>query len=235
MKNLIPMLLIMAVSLSLSSSAFAVNKEAFYINNAYYKGDGKYDVVVRDTNRATLRLYVNDKNPVKAKANKEGWATFRNVEFAGQSKVSFAKRVMLKYVPMSYVKYISVDDKRVQLSNTGPKHSYDEFYKWSTSERYDAMNGAIGSAYQQIMAICGEMDRDFGSKWTACMQEGYMDYLKPETFADNNWTGDYSAMVGYINEAGTEKSWHGSQSETNKYKKAMKEARKIYERLAVTN
>lgn len=237
MKRFFLMLLAILSVLSLSSNVFAASNSAFYVNNAYFKDNGKYDIVVYDSNRETLRLYVNDKNPVKAKVNKKGWATFQKVKLSGQSKLSFAKRVKLKYVPLSYVKYISVDSKKVKLSNTGPKHTFDEFYKWSTGERYDALMAPVGSAYQQIMASCGSRDRSFGSVWTACMQNGYKDYLKPDTFIDDNWMGDYSTMVGHINNAGSLKNMYGdlSISKSEQYKIDMQEAQKIYERLAITN
>ncbi len=221
-----------------SISALAANTSDFSVNNAYFKGGGKYDIVVHDSNKETLQLYINDKDPVKAKVNKDGWATFKKVKLTGQSKLSFAKKVgFMKYTPIDYVKYISVDGEQIKLMDTGPKHSFEEFYKWSTGERYDALMAAVGNAYQQIMASCGSKDRNFGPKWTACMQEGYKEYLKPDTFIDGNWQNDYTTMVGYINDAGSQHALYGdlSVSKSERYQKDMSEAKKIYEILAATN
>lgn len=88
----------------------------FYINNAYPKGDNKYDVVVYSSNRDTLQIYVNDQNPVKAKVNKEGWATFKKVKIEGRAKLSFAKKVgWSSYYPVNYVKYIDTNGQKVEL------------------------------------------------------------------------------------------------------------------------
>ncbi len=225
--------------LSLSSTAFAANNNAFYVSNAYFKGDGKYDVVVHDPKRETLQIYVNGKKSVKAKVNKKGFATFQKVKLSGQSKLTFKKSKSVHAdIPIKYVKYIQVDSAQVKLSDTGPKHTYDEFYKWANGQRYDAMMAPVGSAYQQIMSSCGSRDRNFGSAWTACMQAGYKDYLKPETFIGDNWMGDYSTMVGYMNSAGTEVAKYGTvlvQKQSSHYGKDMQEAQKIYDRLAATN
>ncbi len=234
MNKLILIFLAVAMSLTLVPNAYAENNKSFYVSNAYFKGDGKYDVVVHDPNKRKLRIYVDDKNPTTTKTNDKGWATFRGVKMSGQSKLSFTERVNFKYRPIKYVKFVDVNGKQVNLLATGPKYSYDEFYKWLTGERYDSMNGAAGSARQQIISICGNADRSFGNRWVACMQEKYKDYLKPDTFVNNGWQGDYTTMMGLINQAENEKINYGSQSETDEYKKLSKEARKIYDRLAVT-
>lgn len=234
MKRFILLLLATLMILSLSSNIFAANDNAFYVNNAYFKGDGKYDVVVHGSSKDNLRLYVNDKNPIKAKVNKDGWATFRKVKLSGQSKLSFDRKVKLfKYAPVNYVKYIQVDGEQVKLSDTGPKHTYDEFYSWFRTEHKDFFikynnlpHLYSGTNYQIIMSACNDIDRNFGSLWVKCMQEGYKDYLKPDTFVNNNWTGDYSTMVGNMNYAGPK---------DDQYEKQMKEAKKLYEKLAVTN
>jgi hypothetical protein len=235
MKRFFLLLLTILSVLSLSSNVFAANDNAFYVNNAYNKGNGKYDIVVRGPAKETLQLYVNDKNPVKAKVNKEGWATFKKVKLSRQSKLSFAKRVKLfKYEPINYVKYIKVDNDHVELSDTGAKHSYEEFYAWLI-EPFDLqtkMNLQYGlfsknnNNYQLINDVCTYTDNKFGTQWVACMQKGFKDYLKPDTFVNDNWTGDYSTMVGDMNYAGPK---------NDQYNHDMQEARKIYERLAITN
>lgn len=115
------------------------------------------------------------------------------------------------------------------------KHSYDDFYEWVTTDRQDAMLKNIGNPYQIITATCQEEDGSYGSVWIACMQEGYKNYLKPSVFVDDNWQGDYSTMMGYINDALAQKSWHGATSVTNEYKKDMQEAEKIYNQIALTD
>lgn len=116
-----------------------------------------------------------------------------------------------------------------------PKTLYKDFYKWVTTDRQDTMLKNVGNAYQIIAATCQSRDSSYGATWTACMQEGYKDYLKPEIFANNNWQGDYSNMMGYINDAIAQKNWNGSASESDQYKKDMQEAEKIYNRIALTN
>ncbi len=237
MKRLYPLLLVVCLTLSLSSEVLAASKSSLYVNNAYFKGNGKYDIVVHDSSRDTLRLYVNDKNPVKAKVNKKGWATFQKVKLTGQSKLSFAKRVTMRYVPLGYIKYIGVDGKQVKLSDTGLKHSYDDFYAWFTSHRYDAMNKDIGNTYQYITSTCINIDNSFGPVWTACMQKGYKEYLRPDTFTGDTWEGDYSNMVGLMNDAIGQKELYGSLSisKSTQYKNDMQQAQMVYERLAITH
>ena len=195
-------------------------------------------MVVYSSNRDTLQIYINDKKATKAKPNRKNYATFNKVKLSGVSKLTFAKSKALKQdVRVSYVKYVTANGAQVSFSSKGPKHSFKEFYEWSTSERYDALMAPIGSAYQQIMAACGNRDRGFGPVWTTCMQEGYKDYLKPETFADGVWQGDYTAMVGFINDAQSQHALHGdlSVNKSERYKKDMREAQKLYEGLAATN
>jgi hypothetical protein len=113
-----------------------------------------------------------------------------------------------------------------------PKHSFEVFNAWFMGELYDGQ--AINSAWKNITAYCGRKDREFGTVWISCMQEQHKDYLKPDTFMNDNWTGDYSTMVGNFNQAAYEKIAYGSMSETDQYKKNMHEAQTIYNRLAVT-
>jgi hypothetical protein len=243
-KFLPPILLLLGSVLFLPLDAHAANSGSFYVNNAYFKGNGTYDVVVHDPSRDTLQIYVNGRKSVKAKVNKQGWATFQKVKLSGQSKLSFTKRVKLfKYAPLKYTKYVRVDAAKVTLSNNGPKHSYDDFYTWLTSpfDLQSQMNlglsglGHDTSNYQLITDVCEYTDSSFGPQWVACMQKRYSDYLKPDTFVNDSWMGDYSTMAGDINDAITQQSLYGSASKTDKYKTAMQEAQKIYERLAVTN
>jgi len=245
MKKFLPLiLLLLGLALFLSPNVSAANSGAFYVNNAYFKGNGAYNVVVHDSNRDTLQIYVNGKKSVKAKVNKQGWATFQRVRLSGQSKLSFTKRTgLFKYVPLKYTKYVRVSAAQVTLSDNGPKHSYDDFYTWLTTpfDLQSQMNlGLSGfshdtSNYQLIMDVCEYTDSSFGPQWVACMQKRYSDYLKPDTFVNDNWMGDYSTMTGDINEAITQQNLYGSSSKTDKYKNAMQEAQKVYERLAVTN
>lgn len=234
MQRLLLLLLVILSVFSLSPSALAANNNSFYVNNAYFKGDGKYDIVVHDPNRETLQIYVNGNKSVKAKVNKKGFATFQKVKLSGQSKLTFKQsKVFHADIPINYYKYIQVDSAQVKLSATGPKHTYDEFYAWFTTTRKDVditYNNLphlySGSNYQIVAATCGDIDSSFGSQWVTCMQEGYKQYLKLDTFVSDNWMGDYSTMVGDMNYAGPKDA---------QYNKAMQEAQKIYERLAVTN
>lgn len=116
------------------------------------------------------------------------------------------------------------------------KHSYDDFYAWFTTTRKDVdivYNNLphlySGSNYQIITATCQDIDSSFGSQWITCMQEGYKNYLRPDTFDNDNWMGDYSTMVGDMNDL----SFSGRIND--QYTKTLLEAKTIYNRLAVTN
>lgn len=103
------------------------NTNSFYINNAYFKGDNKYDVVVYSSNKDTLRIYVNDGDYVTAEVNKEGWATFQKVKITGRSKLSFAKKVgWIDYYPVNYVNYISVAGENVTFIDAETAASLDK-------------------------------------------------------------------------------------------------------------
>lgn len=93
----------------------AVSAGTFFVNNAYAKSDVKYDVVVHDPTKESLKLYVNDNYAIGAKVNNHGWATFQRVKLSGQQKLSFAHSVKSVYVPLNYVKYVDVSGGRVTL------------------------------------------------------------------------------------------------------------------------
>lgn len=220
-----------------SSNAFAANGNTFSVNNVYDKGNGKFDIVVKGPKKDTLRLYVDGKKSNKAKVNGQGWATFKKVKLSGLTKLTLDRKLDSKYVAVNYTKYVQIDGKRVTLADTGPRHSFNEFYEWSTTERYDALMAAKGSAYQQITAMCVSADRSFGTVWATCMQKGYKDYLKPETFIGSNWQGDYTDMMSHINVIGTEVGKYGGfvEKQSSVYGKEKIEAEKIYNRIAVTD
>jgi hypothetical protein len=206
MKKLSLLLVVFLSALFLPLAAIAVNNNAFYVNNAYFKGDGKYDVVVHDPNRDTLQIYVNGNKSVKAKVNKKGFATFQKVKLTGQSKLSFTKKVSwFKYARVNYTKYIHVDAARVVLSDNGPKHSYEDFYRWLNSISYTEYTKWYNPAtyhdintYNAILGNCGASGDWSDSKWVACMQYDYREYLKPETFASDANIYDFLNMVATI-------------------------------------
>lgn len=132
----------------LSSSVFAAENNTIKINNVYFKGDGKYEVVVYSSNKDTLQMYVNDQNPVKAKVNKEGWATFKKVKLTGQSKLSFAKKVgWYKYYPVDYVKHISVDNERVNLIDDGVIAAQEAKAQAEAQAKHKVYIDGLASAY----------------------------------------------------------------------------------------
>jgi|GEM_PF-894152 len=117
-KLMLALLAVLVVPVAIAHAAFAQNTGSFYVNNAYMKTGGTYDVVVRDTTHDSLKLYVNDKNPVGAKVNDQGWATFGRVKLANQGKLSFTKSVHSKAIAINYVKYFDVSGSQVKLYDT---------------------------------------------------------------------------------------------------------------------
>lgn len=207
-KTLLLVLFMLSV-LIMPSHAIAVTNSAFSVDNAYFKGNGTYDIVVHDSKRDTLRLYVNDKKSVNAKVNKKGYATFQKVKLTGQSKLSFTKKVSwFKYAPVNYRKYIDVDAERVVLSDIGPKHSYEDFSKWLNSISYTQYTKWYNPAtyhdintYNAILGNCGASGDWSDIKWVACMQYDYREYLKPDTFASDANIYDFLNMVATIENA----------------------------------
>jgi hypothetical protein len=201
--------------LVIPSHVSAVTNSAFYVDNAYFKGKGTYDIVVHDSKRDTLRLYVNDKKSKKAAVNNQGWATFQKVKLTGQSKLSFTKKVgLFKYSPVKYVNYIRVNSSRVELSDVAPKHSYDDFSKWlAETVNYQPKPPLPGEQVKRFNLIrikCGTGNGFNDAVWTACMQNGYKDYLKPEIFVGqkNQTTAlDLIGFVDFINQYGTSEAF----------------------------
>lgn len=179
-----------------SSNVSASDNDDFYINNAYFKGDGKYDVVVYSSDRDTLQIYVNDENPVKTKVNKEGWATFQKVKLSNLSKLSFAKKVgWFKYYPVNHVEYISVNSEHVKLTDTGPLRHYDEFYDWATTNLEFEIGDFSSSNYKRyseyrwknINSECDYQgtysDGEKATFWDkTCLSDEYKEYIEPSTF-----------------------------------------------------
>lgn len=113
------------------------------------------------------------------------------------------------------------------------KVSFNDFYKWVKSDRFDDWLNNMGNPMQIIATTCGKIDSSFGSSWVECMQKGYKDYLKPDTFMDGKWQGDYSTMMGHINNAMTQESLYGTDSKTEQWKKDTQAAEQIYYRIAL--
>jgi hypothetical protein len=114
MRKISALLVSVLVSLILFTQASfaASNNVSITLNHAYPKSNGTYAVVVKDVPGANLALYVNDKNPVYATVNKQGWATFRGVKLSGNGKVSFGRIFHTSgktyQKPVNYVRYFNV-------------------------------------------------------------------------------------------------------------------------------
>jgi hypothetical protein len=214
-KKILLILLFVVSVLVTPARANAVVNSAFYVDNAYFKGNSTYDIVVHDSKRDTLRLYVNDKKSKKAAVNSQGWATFQKVKLAGQSKLSFTKKVgLFKYSPIKYVNHIYVNSSRVELSDVAPKHSYDDFSKWLaatvTYQPKPPLPGDQVTRFNLIRTECGTGNGFDDAVWIACMQNGYKDYLKPEIFVgqENQTTAlDLIGFVDFINQYGTSRAF----------------------------
>lgn len=195
MKRFLLLLAILPLLL-LSTNISAATNTGISVNNAYYKGDGKYDIVVQSKGKDSLKIYVNDEDSESAKVNKEGWATFKKVKLSGLSKLSFAKKVgWFKYYPVNHVKFIAVDKEKVTLSDTGPKQVYKKFYEWAIT-KLDFQVGDLSSSnyktysesrWKNINSQCDfNGTYDDGERavfWDKnCLADKYKDYIDPSAF-----------------------------------------------------
>ncbi len=106
----------------LSAQALAQSSVKIGIAAGYAKGNNAFDVVVKDKPGTKLVMYVNDKSPSKATANKKDWATFHRVKLVGSGKISFAKVVKgsnhKSYKkPINYTRQYTVSNGKVRFSS----------------------------------------------------------------------------------------------------------------------
>lgn len=113
----LPFLLVYLAAFTQVSFAANGDNVKIALNNAYYKSDGTYTVVVKENPDAKLALYINDKNPVYATVNKQNWVTFRKIKLTNNSKISFTKVFSNKgkttQKPINYVRYVSMANTAV--------------------------------------------------------------------------------------------------------------------------
>jgi hypothetical protein len=108
------------VVLSMHAQVFAQEPQNISIAEGYSKGNGMFTIVVKDRATAKLDLYVNDKHPIGATVNKQGWATFSNVKLMGTGKISFT--TVLKennethQRPLNYTEKYTVSHNSVSFS-----------------------------------------------------------------------------------------------------------------------
>jgi hypothetical protein len=123
-KNLVSALAILIAVLALGSSAYASGSTNLEINNAYFKGNNKYTVVIRDIPNIKLGFYINDKNVSFASTTKKGWATFNNISLVNDAKISFTRVFNLKskiyQKPINYVRYAEISNDRAVFDKTLP-------------------------------------------------------------------------------------------------------------------
>lgn len=124
MKNVIKSLAAGVITvLFVAAPAFAASSVQLSLNNAYAKGNGNYDVVVKANPNEKLALYLNDKNPVYATANKKDWATFHKVKLTDKAKLSFtqvfkAKNGKTPQKPINYVRYAALNGDKFSFVST---------------------------------------------------------------------------------------------------------------------
>jgi hypothetical protein len=120
MKKIFSILSALSILVLFSTEIARASTGAIAMNVGYYKGNGAYDVVVREIPGNKLRLYVNDKNPVTATTNGKGWATFRHVRLNGSGKISFTTiYVSGKHQterPINYARQFNVANNKVSFS-----------------------------------------------------------------------------------------------------------------------
>jgi len=122
-----------------TASADANHKPNLFVATGWPKGNWHFDIVVGDTPGTTLYMYTDDANSHKAKVNKQGWATFKNVDFTGalnqdadDGKLSFTKVVNGKQKPINYT-------QRYYASSS--KISFSALYVHPTADITDIQNG----------------------------------------------------------------------------------------------
>ena len=166
----------------------SANNNAFYINNAYFKGDGRYDVVIYSSTKDTLQIYVNDENPLKAKVNDEGWATFKKVKLSERSKLSFAKKVgWFKYNPVNYVKYISVNNEQINLIDADAAAGLD---------KAEADARAVADAQAQAEALAQKKAYIEGLATTYCSKHsGWRNIYVPQGTSRDEWENPNEKLV----------------------------------------
>lgn len=106
---------------ALSFNVAAATSQPLALNHAYLKGNGDYDVVVKDAPGIKLALYINDKNPVDATTNKADWATFRNVKLVNNAKISFARVFGGQppvQKPINYVRYAIIKNGNITFAKS---------------------------------------------------------------------------------------------------------------------
>lgn len=92
MKKLTLIFATVFLNFSIAGSVYAQSPSTYpSVAAAYAKGKNQYDVVVAEKAGTQAVLYVNDRNPVKATANKQNWATFKKVKLSGSGKISFTE------------------------------------------------------------------------------------------------------------------------------------------------
>jgi hypothetical protein len=82
-------------------------------------------MTVKETPGVKLALYVNDKDPTFATANKRSWATFRGVKLAGNSgKITFARIYRANdkahQKPINYTRYYAIAGVTVSFLASNP-------------------------------------------------------------------------------------------------------------------
>lgn len=110
-------LLILLAAATMTTSAQAA-APVVSLNKAYAKGNGNYDIVVKESVSNKLCLYVNDAQRACASPNKKGWATFKRVPLAGTGKLTFAQYQNTALQPINYTRYykVNTDNKTVAIA-----------------------------------------------------------------------------------------------------------------------
>lgn len=104
----------------LFSTIPAYAQSNFGLVAGYAKGNNHYDIVAKENPNTKLKLYINDKNAIKATANKKGWATFKKVTLGNTDKLSFTeiqtKNGKTHERPINYVRIAAVSGYKVSFS-----------------------------------------------------------------------------------------------------------------------
>lgn len=140
MNKLLKNIALVVAALAIFTGTVSAAAPNLSVNNAYLKSGGSYDVVVKEKAGDKLGLYVNDKNPVYATVNKQGWATFHHAKLGNKDKLSFTHVYgsTKNQKPINFVRYFTASGNKASFTGQNPNAQ--------TSQKVEAVTAAPAAA-----------------------------------------------------------------------------------------
>lgn len=165
-----------------TGTTFAQSKVGISVAVAYHKGGDKYSIVVKNKPGTKMELYVNDKNPVTATADKHDWATFNGVKLTGSAgKVSFTKVVNGKQKAINYTRGYAI--KKGHVSFGAYVNPNTPAYKLAVADLGHAPSAAVDAQYQAAMSALKPYCTENKVQIAAMIKEG-LKLLKQNDITD---------------------------------------------------